>query len=77
MAVPDALDKTRYFVFGCSHLTIAVDYIPLLRIFGDRSLEEISNAKLRNLNLKTFAIDLLWYTKLLTLPRAAQLAIET
>ena len=53
LAVADALDKARYFVLGCTDLTIAVDHKPLLKILGDRSLQEISNARLRNLKEKT------------------------
>ena len=52
LAVADALDKARFFVLGCTNLTIAVDHKPLLKIFGDRSLDEISNARLRNLKEK-------------------------
>ena len=40
----DALDKARYCVLGCEDLIIAVDHKPLLKIFGDRSLEDIPNA---------------------------------
>jgi hypothetical protein len=53
LAVADALDKARFFVLGCSKLIIAVDHKPLLKIFGDRSLEDIPNARLRNLKEKT------------------------
>ena len=53
LAVADALDKARFFVLGCSDLIIAVDHKPLLKVFSDRSLEEISNARLRNLKEKT------------------------
>ena len=53
LAVADALDKARFFVLGCTNLIIAVDHKPLLKIFGDRSLDEISNARLRNLKEKT------------------------
>ena len=49
----DALDKARFFVLSCADLIIAVDHKPLLKIFGDRSLDEISNARLRNLKEKT------------------------
>ena len=44
LAVADALDKACFFVLGCTNLIIAVDHKPLLKIFGDRSLDEISNA---------------------------------
>ena len=53
LAVADALNKARYFVLGCNNLTLAVDHKPLLKIFGDRSLDEISNTRLRNLKEKT------------------------
>ena len=53
LAVADALDKARHFVLGCKNLTIAVDHKPLLKIFSDRSLDEISNNRLRNLKEKT------------------------
>ena len=53
LVVADALDKARYFVLGCDNLTIAVDHKPLLRILGNRSLEDIPNSRLRNLKEKT------------------------
>ncbi|VDI04801.1 Hypothetical predicted protein [Mytilus galloprovincialis] len=53
LAVVDALDKARYFVLGCEELIIAVDHKPLLKIFGDRLLDQISNTRLRNLKEKT------------------------
>ena len=55
LAVAEALNKARYFVLGCDKLTIAVDHKPLLKIFGDRSLEDIPNPRLRNLKEKTLA----------------------
>ena len=53
LPVADALDKCRYFVLGCQDLIVAVDHKPLLKLFGDRSLEDIPNARLRNLKEKT------------------------
>ena len=52
LAVADALDKSRHFVLGCKDLIIA-DHKPLLKLFEDRSLEDISNLRLRNLKEKT------------------------
>ena len=49
----DTLDKARHFVIGCSDLIIAVDHKPLCKLFGDRSLEDIPNTRLRNLKEKT------------------------
>lgn len=53
LAVADSLDKTRFFVLGCENLIIAVDHKPLLKILGNRSLDEITNTRLRNLKEKT------------------------
>ena len=53
LAVADARDKARFFVLGCSNLIIAVDHKPLLKVFGDRSLEDVTNARLHNLKEKT------------------------
>ena len=53
LAVVTALDKARHFVLGCPNLTIAVDHKPLLKLFGDRSIEAIPNPRLRNLKEKT------------------------
>jgi len=53
LAVADALDKARYFVLGCQDLIVAVDHKPLLKLFGDRSLDQIPNPRLRNLKEKT------------------------
>ena len=53
LAVVDALRKTRHFVLGCSNLIIAVDHKPLLKIFTDRKLEDITNPRLLNLKEKT------------------------
>ncbi len=48
LAVTNALDKAHYFVLGCSDLVIAVDHKPLLKLFGNRSLDDIPNASLAN-----------------------------
>lgn len=53
LAVVDALHKARHFVLGCADLIIAVDHKPLLKVLGDRSLEDISNPRLLNLKEKT------------------------
>ena len=53
LAVVDALDKARHFTLGCSDLIIAVDHKPLLKIFGNRCLNDIPNPRLRNLKEKS------------------------
>ena len=53
LAVVDSLRKSRHFVLGCSDLIVAVDHKPLLKVFSDRSLEDINNPRLLNLKEKT------------------------
>ena len=43
LAVVWALEQTRYFTMGCNDLLIVVDHKPLVKLFGDRRLDEISN----------------------------------
>ena len=57
LAVVDALHKARHFVLGCSNLIVAVDHKPLLKIFGDRSLEKIPSCRLRNLKEKSLRFN--------------------
>ena len=49
----DALKKCRYFVLRCSNLIVAVNHKPLLKVFGNRSLEDIDNPRLLSLKEKT------------------------
>ena len=42
---------------GCDNLIVVVDHRPLVKIFGDRRLDEISNPRLMRLKQKT----LKWY----------------
>lgn len=53
LAVAYALHKTRYYIQGCKQLIVATDHHPLLKIFGDRNLEDISNPRLLNFKEKT------------------------
>ena len=62
LVVTDALYKARFFVLGCSDLIIAVDHKPLLKVFSDRSHEEISNNRLCNLKEKTLCYKFTWCT---------------
>ena len=53
LAVANSLNKAKRFLLGCSNLIVAVDHKPLLKIFGGRSLDQISNLQLCNLKDKT------------------------
>ena len=65
LAVADALDKARHFVLGCKHLIVAVNHRPLLKIFGDQSLDLICNTRLRNLTKKN---NLRYHFKMVHIP---------
>ena len=53
LAVVDALNKTRHFTLGCPDLTVVVDHKPLLKVLGDRALDDIPNPRLRNIKDKS------------------------
>ena len=53
LAVVHALENARHFVLGCEDLVVATDHQPLVKIFGDRKLEDIKNGRLLNLKEKT------------------------
>lgn len=53
LAVVKALRKTRYFILGCNELVVVTDHKPLLKVFGNRRLEEIDNPRLLSLKEKT------------------------
>ena len=52
LAVPDALEKCKYFVLGCPRLIVATDHKPLTKILGDRKLEHIGNPRLLHIKEK-------------------------
>ena len=43
LGVAWALDKARHFVLGCKDLIVAVNHKPLLKVLGDRKMEDIKN----------------------------------
>ena len=54
----DTLEKGCYFVLGCNNLVICVDHKPLLKIFSDRSLNNIPNPQLcKSLERKHYHTD--------------------
>ena len=46
LAVAWGLEQSRYFTQGCDKLTVVTDHKPLVKIFGDRTLDEIANPRL-------------------------------
>lgn len=53
LAIAWGLEQTRYFTQGCSDLLVVTDHKPLTKIFGDRTLDEISNTRLFRLKQRT------------------------
>ena len=48
-----ALEQTKYFTMGCDTLLVATDHKPLVKLFGDRTLDEISNTRLFRLKQRS------------------------
>ena len=45
LAVVFGLEKAKHFVLGCNDLIVATDHEPLLKVLGDRKLENIDNPR--------------------------------
>ena len=53
LAVAWGLEQTRYFTQGCNDLLVVTDHKPLVKILGDRTLDEITNTRLFLLKQRT------------------------
>ena len=53
LGVAWSLEQTRYFTMGCDDLIVVVDHKPLVKIMGDRRLDEIDNPQLFRLKQRT------------------------
>ena len=53
LAVAWGLEQTRYFTHGCDDLVVVTDHKPLVKLFGDRTLDEITNCRLFRLKQRT------------------------
>ena len=56
LATAWSLEQTRYFTLGCDNLLVITDHKPLVKLFGDRLLDEITNPRLFRIKQQT----LLW-----------------
>ena len=45
LGVAWALEQTRFFTMGCYDLIVVVDHAPLVKLLGDRRLDEIDNPR--------------------------------
>jgi hypothetical protein len=64
LAIAWGLEQTRYFTQGCQNLLVVTDHKPLTKIFGDRTLDEISNTRLFRLKQRTLP----WHFRIAHLP---------
>ena len=64
LAVAWSLEQTKYFTQGCRNLIVVTDHKPLVKLFGDRTLDEIDNTRL--FRLKQRALP--WHFKISYLP---------
>ena len=64
LAVAWSLEQTKYFTQGCNNLLVVTDHKPLTKIFGDRTLDEITNTRLFRFKQRT----LLWKFRIEYLP---------
>ena len=53
LAVVWCLKKARLLLLGCPNLTLVTDHRPLVKLFGNRELKDISNPRLFRLKEKT------------------------
>ena len=70
LAITWGLEQTKYFTMGCDKLTVATDHKPLVKIYGDRTLDEIQNTRL--FRLKQRALP--WYFGTIHVPGKTNLA---
>ena len=71
LAVAWGLKQNRYFSQGCNDLIVVTDHKPLIKIFGDRTLDEITNTRLFRLKQRTP-----WWFKIQHLPGKTNLAAD-
>ena len=53
LAIVYGLEHTKYFTQGCDNLIVVTDHKPLVKVFGDRTLDEITNTRLFRLKQRT------------------------
>ena len=64
LAIAWALKDNRFFSLGCKDLVIATDHKPLVKVLGDRALDDIRNPRLFRLKQHT----LMWRFRILHVP---------
>ena len=73
LAVAWALEDCRFFTLGCRDLIIATDHKPLVRLLGDRALDDIHNPRLFRIKQRT----LMWRYRIVHVPGKDNAAADT
>ena len=60
LAVAWGLKQTRHFTQGCDNLVVVTDHKPLVKIFGDGRLDDISNSRLFRPKQRTLPFDIVY-----------------
>ena len=53
LGVAWGLEQTKYFTMGCDNLLVVTDHSPLVKVLGDRRLDEINNPRLFRIKERT------------------------
>ena len=72
LAIVYGLEQTRFFTQGCDDLLVVTDHKPLVKVFGDRTLDEITNTRLFRLKQRT----LQWRFKIAYSPGKSNFAAD-
>ena len=72
LAILWGLTQTKFFTMGCHNLIVATDHKPLVKIFGDRTLDEIENPRLFRIKQRT----LRWYFTTVHVPGESNQAAD-
>ena len=72
LAVAWSLEQTKFFTQGCDDLLVVTDHKPLIKIFGDRTLDEIDNTRLFRLKQRSLP----WRFTIIHMPGKTNLAAD-
>ena len=72
LAIAWSLEQTKYFTKGCKDLVVVTDHKPLVKVFGDRTLNEIQNTRIFRLKQRTLP----WLFEVHYMPGKTNLAAD-
>ena len=72
LAVAWGLEQTRFFTQGCDDLLVVTDHRPLVKIFGDRTLDKIAKTRLFRLKQRTLP----WQFSIMHMPGTSNQAAD-